>query len=189
MSSTPPQGSKIKVSYQKGHELITIPHSSGGAMRYFISLFLLFWLGGWFLGFTSALEQITSGKANAFIIFWLGGWTLGGVFTVYFLYILLRNPIPEKILLNRPNLDHDSGIPPFQFVFHLTNQKEFWEFFFLKRKKQTFSPDDLESLKLRETDSSNRLTIDSGSKRIEIGIGASEIEREWLYEYLHKSYS
>lgn len=184
-----PEDSEIEISHHNGYELLTVPHSSGGIARYFVGLFLLFWLGGWFTGFTSALDQITSGKADAFIIFWLGGWTIGGLFAFFFLYRIFKKTVPEMLLLNRPNLAYDTGIPPFQITFHPTNQKEYWKSLFAKRKKHEFTPEQMKTLKLRETDSGNRLTIDSGAKRHEIGNGVSEIEREWLYVHLSKNYS
>lgn len=49
--------------------------------RFFISLFLIFWLGGWAVGEMSAINQIMGSESpGPFIIFWLGGWTLGGLF-------------------------------------------------------------------------------------------------------------
>jgi hypothetical protein len=39
-----------------------------------------------------------------------------------------------------------------------------------------------------ETDSGNRLTLDVGARRIELGQAASEIEREWLFQTLTARY-
>jgi len=60
---------------------------------------------------------------------------------------------------------------------------------FPKREIVEFSSDELKSITLREFEKSNRLTIDSGAKRIELANAASEVEREWLYEYLKSYYS
>jgi len=184
-----PEDSKIQISHHNGYELLTIPYASGGIGKYFVGLFMIFWLGAWFTGFTSVLEQLISGKSNTFIITWLGGWILSGLFAFYFLYRILKKPIPEMLLLNRPNLAYDTGVPPFQITFYPKNQKEFWKTLFAKRKKHEFTPEQIKTLKLRESDSGNRLTIDSGAKRHEIGNGVSEIEREWLYDYLNKNYT
>ena len=190
MTSVVPQGSKIELSNHNGHHLITIPHSSGSVMRYFIGAFLLFWLGGWFMGFTSALDNVLSGKGGAFIIFWLGGWTIGGILVVFTIYRIFRKAVPEQILLNRPNLAYDTGVPPFNVSLnmHASNQKGVWKSLFARQKKYEFMPNEIETLQLRETDSGNRLTIDQGSKRHELGAGVSEIEREWLYDYIKKNY-
>jgi hypothetical protein len=51
--------------------------------RVFVSLFLLFWLGGWAVGEMLAINQIIEADSTEpFIIFWLGGWTLGGFFAL-----------------------------------------------------------------------------------------------------------
>lgn len=189
MEQNPPQESKIEVGILNGHQRIVVPHNSVGVMRFFIGAFLLFWLGGWFMGFTSAANEILSGKGGAFLIFWLGGWTLGGIFAAYSIYRVFRKPIPEQLLLNKPSLSIDTGIPPFKMNFSATNQKEYWKTMFPKRKKIEFTISDLKSIQLRETDSGNRLTIDKGSDRIEIATSATEVEREWLFKYLQTNYS
>jgi len=191
MSVTPPKGSKIEVSYHKGYETITIPHSSGGVMRYFAGLFMLFWLGGWISGGLTTIDEIMDGKADAdaFILFWLAGWAVSCVFIVYFLYRMFRKPVPEKLLLNRPNLTYDSGIPPIHIGSSSERQKNPWSTLFAKREKVEFQPIEVKSLTLRNVEAGNRLTIDSGDKRLEIGHSSTEVEREWLYEYLQRNYS
>jgi hypothetical protein len=44
-------------------------------------------------------------------------------------------------------------------------------------------------LRLRETESGNRLTIDVDAARIDIAPTASEVEREWLARLLAQRYS
>ena len=68
-------------------------------------------------------------------------------------------------------------------------QMDMWKRLFQRRLKTEFDQAQLKTLKLREFESGNRLTIDQGSKRIEIGTGASEPEREWLLELLQKEYN
>lgn len=188
MNSSLPEGSKIKLAHESGHEMISLPHGSGGFLRYLIALFLLFWMGGWFVGFTTAFSQIIEGKGSMFLFFWLGGWTLGGLFALFFLYRLLKKSVPESLLLSRPKLVYDTGLPPFQFNFHPSSQKEYWKSLFAKRKQYELSAEHMQTLKLRETSSGNRLTIDHGATRLEIGKDVSEIEREWLFEYLQSRY-
>ena len=189
MSSKPPQGSEIKVDTLNGHQHILVPHGNGGAMRYFFVIFLLFWMGGWFIGFTSAFSQISSGEGGAFLIFWLGGWSVGGLFAGYMIYRVFQKSIPEQLLLNRPSLSLDTGVPPLKIDFGMRSQKEYWKSMFPKRKRIEFSPSELKTMELRETDSGNRLTIDKGAERVEIAIGATEIEREWLFSVLQRNYS
>ncbi len=189
MNYNPPQDSNIKMETINGYQHIRIPHGKAGIMRFFIGAFILFWLGGWFGGFTMVINEILSGNANAFLILWLGGWTIGGLFAMFFLYRIFRKPIPEQLLLNKPNMTIDTGIPPFEMNFSMNNQKDYWQILLAKRKEIEFTQDELKSLQLRETDSSNRLTIDKGSERVEIATAGTEIEREWLFEYLQASYS
>jgi hypothetical protein len=50
---TPPPGSSISVATDGEAPVITIPQPSGGATRFLVGGFILFWLGGWFFGFTA----------------------------------------------------------------------------------------------------------------------------------------
>src|SRR4051812_25684128 len=73
MDLDPPAGSQISIDRKDLDPTIVIP-ATASSTRYFGGVFLLFWLGGWVMGETSAITQLTSGKGSAFIIFWLGGW-------------------------------------------------------------------------------------------------------------------
>lgn len=186
-----PEGSRIKIERQEGYEKIVIQHPSGGLIRIFVSLFMFFWLGGWGAGWVSAVSSLTKGDRapSAFLIFWLCGWTIGGIFAVYFLFRLLRPSVPETLLLSRPNLKYDSGVAPFQMSFDFNSQKDIWKRFFRKRTQTELAPSEMASLSLREFESGNRLTVDKGSKRLNIAESATEIEREWLYKTIKRRYS
>jgi hypothetical protein len=78
---------------------ITIP----APKKYFLMIFALIWLGGWFFGFISALTSILISISNnstidGFIIFWLTGWTAGGVMIIFML--LWRLFGKEKLFLS-----------------------------------------------------------------------------------------
>ena len=60
---------------------------------------------------------------------------------------------------------------------------------FTKRTRVELDRRNLQSLRLRETNDGNRLTVDVDALRLDIAQSASEIEREWLYELLAKRYS
>ncbi|MCO7188562.1 MULTISPECIES: hypothetical protein [unclassified Pseudoalteromonas] len=119
---------------------------------------------------------------------WLGGWSLGGFFAGYMIFRVFQKSIPEQLVLNRPSLSYDTGVPPFKFDFGIRSQKDYWKSLFPSRKQVEFTPVELKTMALRETDSGNRLTIDKGAERVEIAMGATEIEREWLYDYLQRNY-
>ena len=61
MDLMPPSGSKILVTESGADSVITIPQGSGGPVRYFVGLFLLFWLGGWVAGFGAVTSKLWSG--------------------------------------------------------------------------------------------------------------------------------
>ncbi len=119
MTITPPNGSKIKIESENGEPLIILPHSSGSIMKVFATLFIIFWLGMWAVGWWSAAKELFTGKntPDLFLTFWLCGWTVGGVFAFWFLYRLLRPASPETMLLSKKVFKYDSGIPPFMFSF------------------------------------------------------------------------
>lgn len=189
MNKYPPQGSKIEITMLNGYKHIKIPHSNAGILRYFIGLFLIFWLGMWFIGFTSAANEILSGNGSTFLIFWLAAWSIAGIFASYMIYRVFSKPLPEQLLLKKPNLFIDTGIPPLKISFNITSQKDYWKSIFHKRMQIEINNNEIKTLKLRVTESGNRLTVDKGTQRIELATSATEIEREWLYNYLIQNYS
>jgi len=187
MNTIPIDGSNITTQFTDGYQTIIIPHKKASAVRYLIGAFLLAWLGGWTAGFFSALTSLLS-SIDMFLLFWLAAWTLGGAYACYMLYRLFRKPIPEQLHLNVPNLIFDTGVPPLDIKFGTRYSRDYWKSLFHRRKQIVFTPVELQSLRLRETDSGNRLTIDQGTDRIDIATGATEIEREWIYSTLKGLY-
>jgi hypothetical protein len=179
MDWQPPAGSKISVATDGADPTVVIPNT-GGASRYFTGLFLLFWLGMWTIGFRDAGSKVISGGANAFLVFWLAAWTLGGIFAV-----------PETLELKRNSVSYDSGVPPLQFdsSWRYKNTRDAWSAAFPKRVRAELDRRQLQSLRLRETESGNRLTVDVDATRIDIVPNASEVEREWLARLLAQRYS
>ncbi len=51
MMQRPPQGTKIKIESFNGHQLVVVPHENACIMRYFVGTFIIFWLGGRFMGY------------------------------------------------------------------------------------------------------------------------------------------
>jgi hypothetical protein len=189
MDLNPPAGSKISIVSEGTDPTIVVP-GANSSMRYFFGLLLLFWLGGWALGFTSAGSQILSGNANAFIIFWLGGWTLGGICGAYTLYRAFRPPVPETLELKRNSLTYDFGIPPVQFGWSDMISRSAWSSVaFPKRVRVDLDRRQLQSLRLIETEFGNSLTVDVDAVRIDVAPTANEVEREWLAHLLAQRYS
>jgi hypothetical protein len=190
MDLNPPDGSNISITNDRGDPVIVVPPKSS-FMRYPTGLFVLFWLGAWTVGFKSAATQIWSGHFQLFLVFWLGAWTLGGIFALNMLYRTFRPSVPETLELRRSSLAYDSGIAPPQFNYYQRNRNPMnaWKSAFPKRVRLELDRSQLQSLRLRETDTGNRLTFDNGSERIEIAPTSSEVEREWLARMLARRYS
>jgi hypothetical protein len=119
----------------------------------------------------------------------LGAWTTGGIFVFLFLFRLFRGSIPEQWTISKETFFVDTGIPPFKFFSsNFLNQAEAWKNIFAKRKTYLFDREQIKTLKLRELESGNKMTIDSGPERIELALGASEVEKEWLFNHLSEFY-
>jgi len=136
---------------------------------------------------------LKSDGPHGFLIFWLGGWTVGGIFAFWHLARILRPGVPEEFSLTLPTLHYDSGVAPF-LVTPLTTQysyksrMEVWKSLTAKRRKLAFSPEEIQTLRLREFEGGNRLTIDKGAERIDLGSSLSQIEREWLFSVFSAKY-
>ncbi len=165
-------------------------------MRRVVRLFLLAWLGGWAVGFIDTVWKLSSGgaprEARAFLAFWLVGWTLGGAMVMYLAYRLFRPSVPKSLRLMPNGVTYDSGIPPLpplQIYWRFTSPKDAWKSMFPKRTRVELDRRKLQSLRLRETNDGNRLTVDADALRLDIAQSTSEIEREWLYQLLANLYS
>jgi hypothetical protein len=190
MDLNPPAGSNISMVSDRGYPTIVIPPTIGFS-RYPAGLFMLVWLGGWFFGEKSAITQIWSGKYELFLIVWLGFWTVAGFFAATMLYRTFRPAVPETLELKRNGIAYDSGIAPPQLnnSWGNRNPRNAWKSAFPKRLHVELGRSQLQSLRLRETDTGNRLTFDLDSERIEIAPTASEVEREWLARLLAQRYA
>jgi hypothetical protein len=104
---------------------------------------------------------------------------------MYMAYWSFRRPVPEALLLKPDGVTYDSGSPALQGNSESTSSNRA----FPKRKRVELDRRKLQSLRLRETDNGNRLTVDADALRLDIARSASEIEREWLYKVLVDRYS
>lgn len=163
----------------------------GGALRYLIAAFLLFWLGGWAFGFVMVTAQLLDGKGGEekiFLAFWLAMWTLGGLFAMSMAGKLLWPSIPESITLDKDAFRYDSGTsppPPAYFMnpwYAMRHGDPFHPFgmMFKRRKRITIEKSELGNVALDRVGERQRLYFDNGADRIEIGEHLREPEREWL---------
>jgi hypothetical protein len=191
MDLDPPAGSQISINRKDLDPTIIIP-ATASSTRYFGGVFLLFWLGGWVFGEKAAITEVLSGRGGPFIIFWLGGWTIGGIFAALTAYQIFRPTVPETLQLKRGSIAYDSGIPPFELNNTKTRNKgvrEYWNSLLSRRVRADLDRQQLQTLRLRETETGNRLTIDLGAQRLELASQASEVEREWLARLLARRYA
>jgi hypothetical protein len=190
MDLNPPAGSQIAIRYDDVDPTIVIP-AKASASRYFGGLFLLFWLGGWAFGFKSASTQVMEGKGGFFLVFWLAAWTVGGIFAALTAYRILRPTVPETLRLRRGSVEYDSGIPPLELNTYRKNTsgREHLNSLLSRRVRASLDRQLLQTLRLRETETGNRLTVDLGAQRLELASQASEVEREWLARLLARRYA
>lgn len=82
---------------------ITIPSKK----NWFVMIFMTAWLGGWFMGETSAINQVFNGSSNGttdtFITFWLIMWTIGGGFAITILLWFIGGQ--EQIIVDNGEIE------------------------------------------------------------------------------------
>jgi hypothetical protein len=176
------------MDYVGGRRTIEIPYGKRSMASLFVGIFMICWLGGWAVGWLSVALLVLAGKANTFLIFWLCGWTIGGIFVAREVYRIFRPTVPEQITLHRRKMFWDHGREPPKISL---GQHTFrWQDVFKTRlQNEEFSLQDLGTLNLQKTSDGNRLTIDKGVHRIDLASHATEIEREWLFQYLKSTYA
>ena len=188
MDLMPPDGSRISINRDSGDPTIVIP-AKRNASRYFGGVFLLFWLCGWAFGFVAVSSQLLTGKGNLFSVVWLGGWTIGGILAAFSAYRILRPSAPETLQIRRGSVAYDSGISPLEFgTYQRKSTRDYWNSLLSKRIRTELNRAELQTLRLRETEAGNRLTVDLGAQRIDLALQASEVEREWLARLLARQY-
>ena len=186
----PPQGSKITVSEEGLERVIRIHRKHEGVMKIVIGFLLLFWLGGWFMGVYEDFEKLISSKGDISLLIHAVAGLAAGLGAGYLLYFLFRPYAPETLRLGSDSVNYDTGFPAFHLELDFEEPKgKIWRPMLPKRIWIKLERQVLQTLKLREFDSGNRLTVDLNAERIDIGKTASEVEREWLYEVLSKTYT
>ena len=155
----------------------------GRGPRLFAAGFLAFWLCGWAFGEISVGKELLAGRATLFHWGWLGAWTLGGGAAMLTLWAMLRPVRPESITLGEETFRHDPG----SFALNLSSLGQSavgnglaWP---LSPLRMLFPPKvvaakaDLGKFVLDRVGERQRLSIDRGADRIEIGAALCEPER------------
>ena len=100
---------------------------------------------------------------------------------------VFQRSVPEIIKLEVAGLVYDPGMPPFKMP--ISRSFPAWSALFPKRTEFKIDRTQLKSLRLREGDTCNRLTVDAGAQRVELASAATDVEREWLFKLLSDRYS
>ncbi|MDD4970913.1 MAG: hypothetical protein PHT07_15915 [Paludibacter sp.] len=79
---------KAKITDSMDELKIVIPSKK----NWFVILFTMVWMGGWYMGFKSAMDGFGE---NAFITFWMIGWTIGGCSAIF---VLLWSLFGQEII-------------------------------------------------------------------------------------------
>jgi hypothetical protein len=187
--SPPPNGSTISIRQDGADTIVEIPQEKPGVMAYIQMLLVLLWLAGWGFGFVHAATQVINGHGSGFITVWLTCWTIGGLFVMLSAYRMVRPTIPERLTLRNGSASYDSGIARMKMYGARQSGADAWRSLLLPRRRLELDRIALRSLQLRPTDTSNRLTVDIGTRRIDLAAPASEIEREWLYGVMAQTYA
>jgi hypothetical protein len=193
MTPIPPTGSKITVRTDDGDPVIVIPYATSGLARYSGGLFLLVWFALWTAGLvavgTKFIVDAFRGHADIFTAFWLVIAIMADVYAGYAVFRIFRPAIPETFRLKRGSLLYDSGVIPPQMTYGYTKYRNRWNPMFAKRTVVEIDRKGLQTLRLRDTDSGNRLTVDANAARLDLAVNSTEIEREWLYQLIADRYT
>ena len=187
LSKPLPINSKIVIKNELNRTIISWKNPQGNWSRYLILIFLLAWIGGWATGEYSVAKKMLNGETNPFEIFWLIGWSVGGIFAMANIYLMVRPTKAEKLNFDSYSLEFKSGTPPFAGINHSRNNEEKANkaaFFQRSKSKYIIPKTEIGEIRLERVGERQRLRIDHGIERIEIGMFLQEPEREWLFEIL-----
>ena len=189
----PPEGSRIRVESTPAGPRIFIPQPRPHWMLYYMRAFLVVWLGLWMLSQVFIARDLLAGPSEQGRVFDLTfaiGWFCAGLLVIGGAIRIWRPAVAETLVVGRSSLVWHSGMAPFvpRLVQGRRPDHGWKRGFFGRAVEEEFSLRELETLALREHPGWTSLTIDRGFRRIEIGLGASAEELEWLYAVLLDEY-
>lgn len=179
-----PSNGKAKIDFDGIRLSIRIPSSK----NWFIIIFMTVWMGGWFLGETSAIHDLLSSDhigIDSFMVFWLIGWTIGGLFALLVLIWSLLGQ--ETIVIENGIFVVSKGILEIGLIkksydlnsiknLELNPESAGFDSFFGQKKKIG----DFWGL------TGGKIRFDYGMKTIKFGIGIDEAEARFLIEEVKK---
>lgn len=175
-----PYEGRAKVNFDGIKLQIKIPSKK----NWFIILFLTAWMGGWFMGETSAINELLSSDnvgVNSFMLFWLVGWTIGGLFAITILLWSLFGQ--ETVQIERGIFTVSKGILDIGLI------KKNYDLNSIKNLELNPEPTGMNSFfgqKKKIGDfwglTGGKLRFDYGMKTIKLGIGIDEAEARFLID-------
>lgn len=180
-----PINSTIEVISELNKTMIVWKNPRGSSTKYLVVVFSLAWLVGWSFVLNSVINQILNEDYNSSLIFWLIGWSIGGIIALKSVIQLIRPAKPEKLILDFETLTFEHGTPVFQGVEirGFENNREDSTPSNSKRK-YSIPKKEVGEIRLERIGERQRLSLDHGAERIEIGYYLTEPEREWLFSVL-----
>lgn len=175
-----PYEGRAKVNFDGIKLQIKIPSKK----NWFIIIFFTVWMGGWFMGESSAINELLSNGnigENSFLLFWLVGWTIGGLFAITILFWSLLGQ--ETIQIERGIFSISKGILDVEIIKKNYDSKSIKNF---ELNPEPVGMDSLLGQKKRFGDfwglTGGKLRFDYGMKTIKFGIGIDEAEARYLID-------
>ena len=177
-----PVRSNIEVAPDFNSTVLSWKNPRGGISRYVALIFLIAWMGGWVVGEVSVTRNHMKDPGQFFLLFWLTGWTVGGLYCLLMIVTLARPSRPERLTLDPRSLQYEPGTEPIAFG---RDTKTIDPLMLLRPKRAAQAArKEIGEIKLDRVGERQRLTVDIGAKRVEIGEYLEEPEREWLLSVL-----
>jgi hypothetical protein len=155
--------------------------------NWFIIIFLIVWIGGWFMGERSAMSEVLNSENiadNSFILIWLIGWTLGGGFAIAVLLWSLLGL--ETITIDNHIFQIEKGILDFRI---LSKKYELSSIKRLKLNEEQTMFNHFNQMKVADFWglTGGKLRFDYGMKTIKFGIGIDEAEARFVIDEIVKN--
>jgi hypothetical protein len=141
---------------------------------YLDRLLMALWLYGWARCAVWPAGQVASGATDPFLVVWLGFWTLGGGVCAWVLLASFRRARPESVRLEAEVLRHDPGGRSWCW-----GRRE-------SRDPIQVTRSDVRGFVLERDEERQRLYVDRGTDRREIGVALTQTDREWLFAVLRR---
>jgi len=179
-----PYTGRAKVNFDGISLSIKIPSKK----NWFMILFIAVWMGGWIMGETSAINELSSSDnlgINSFMLFWLVGWTIGGLFAIIILLWSLFGQ--ETISIEKGVFSLTKGFLDLGLI------KKSYDLNIINKLELNPEPSGMNSFfgsKKNIGDfwglTGGRLRFDYGMKTIKFGLGIDEAEARYLINEMKK---